>query len=81
MLTREVGVYPQPATEVIRLEWECNITDIAILDMKGALIRNIAGNNHKKQDVNVSALKSGQYILEVKNTSEGIVQRRRIQIQ
>ena len=61
-------IYPNPTTNRFNLSFKDNISnlEIEILSQSGGLIRKIEGNNTNNQDVDVSDLPSGYYIVKIK---------------
>ena len=66
---KNIYIYPNPVTDNIFIEAQQKAT-IEILNIQGQLIKTIAANSNKT-NVDISALPSGVYIIEVK-TEKGI---------
>lgn len=67
----EVQVFPNPAKETVRValkEPSTYIRDVKIVDIKGAYHTQV---NTQFENIDISGLKSGYYILEI-NTNKGI---------
>jgi hypothetical protein len=65
----EINIFPNPATNNITIETPQNST-IEITNIQGQLIKTLAANN-EKTIIDVSALPSGVYVVEVK-TDRGV---------
>ncbi|HNW90719.1 MAG TPA: T9SS type A sorting domain-containing protein [Bacteroidales bacterium] len=66
-------VYPNPASEKITIETQ-EKSIIEILNIQGQLVKSIKSND-SKTNIDVSALQSGMYLVEVK-TENGVVVRK-----
>ena len=73
-LKKNIDIYPNPAKNTITIETKENIefSEIALFDLSGKKVRNY---NVKEKKLNVSGLKGGQYILQLK-TIEGWVSKK-----
>ena len=69
MVSANIAVYPNPATDNITIESEQPAV-IEITNIQGQLIKTFATTDNKT-NINVSALASGVYVVEVK-TEKGV---------
>lgn len=57
----ELGIYPNPATDILNIKTQDKVSNIAVYDVSGKLI-SVPFNN---KEINVSMLPKGMYILRV----------------
>lgn len=71
----EVLVFPNPATDVIRIQTDLEAKSINIFNAEGKLMKRI-GSSDLTNPIDVSTLKSGVYFLSVE-TKDGLVETKR----
>lgn len=71
-----VFVYPNPAKTILHVKSESPITQLAILDLSGRAIHKQVASILTELDVDVSALRSGIYILRVFTSDKGVASKR-----
>ena len=66
--SRNISIYPNPATKQLTIQSASKIKSIKIYDLFGRLIKIVFSNNTLSQTINIENLTSGLYIVNV--TSE-----------
>lgn len=65
------SVYPNPASDKISIKSKTNLLSVNIYTQTGALVKETLINGETNEvDINVSNLKSGVYMLEIRNGSD-----------
>jgi len=64
---REFIVTPNPATKYISFNEITNISDIEIYTINGILVKQLSSSNISNIKINIADLKSGSYIIKMKN--------------
>ena len=67
----KINIYPNPATDIINIESNCNINSIEIVDNMGRLIMEKEGCNK----LIISELKSGTYSIYLYTGNKKIIKR------
>lgn len=57
--------YPNPIKDVLKISSEKNIKSLAVYSLDGKLVMNNLSFNNKSGDINLSTLKTGNYIVSV----------------
>lgn len=70
-----VKVYPNPATDMVTVAADEDITSIAIYNLAGALVKAQADINGTVATVNVADLASGAYIVKVNGTAVRLIKK------
>ncbi len=65
----ELGLYPNPASEVVHIESKEHISEIKVYDISGRKVLQKSNNN----TVNISKLPRGAYMMRVKVDHQEIV--------
>lgn len=63
----DATLYPNPATESITLTSEEKLQTIRVMDISGAVVATIPGDNRFEWTIDLKALKTGIYILETED--------------
>lgn len=66
----QVKIYPNPVRDVINISSDKSIQSVEIFDILGRLIRTETKNN-----INVSQLSKGNYILKIKTSNQEIIEK------
>lgn len=76
-----IQVFPSPATHSVTVQNTASqpLKAIRILDITGSLVREVAATGSKTQEIDISALVSGSYLVRVE-LADGTVALRRLQI-
>lgn len=71
----KIKVYPNPAQDVLTLEYDQNISSgiLKIMDLNGAVISSIAINELNKKTLDVSKFKSGCYVIKFQSGTQYLV--------
>jgi hypothetical protein len=64
-----MNIYPNPSSGTVNISSTLNIESIAIYDCMGRLVYSEKMNASKTQDVNISFLENGNYVLEASSGS------------
>ncbi|WP_312766671.1 T9SS type A sorting domain-containing protein [Epilithonimonas sp.] len=57
--------YPNPIKDILKISSEKNIKSLAVYSLDGKLVMNNLSFNNKSGDINLSTLKTGNYIISV----------------
>lgn len=70
VIVPEVTVYPNPATDYIRIKnqkWTNGKSWLTIADMSGKIVIFDAGTNDADKEINISTLQKGMYVLSIRD--------------
>ena len=65
----KISVYPNPATDIIKIENLKPNASLELIDSSGKLVKSISNNKSTKTEVNIKNLPSGIYYLKVDGQS------------
>ncbi len=74
---KSIGIYPNPANEVIKWQSSDEISAVALYDMLG---REVQTNSAEAGEINTSGLDNGMYLLKFTSVS-GMIRTQKIQVQ
>jgi len=66
-----ISLYPNPATDLLRVESEEDLESISVISFSGATLMNISNRSSRYTEVSLEGIPSGVYLIRV-NTSGGI---------
>jgi hypothetical protein len=74
ILAQSTAVFPNPATDVVNIKSDFNITDVKVYNYAGQIVRSVNVDNNFYQ-LNSSELNPGFYFFQI-NTTEGSISKR-----
>ena len=72
LVKNNISVYPIPVHDVLIIDHAGKFTEISIYDVNGALIYSQLANGASRQQINVSELSDGAYIIKAKTAENEI---------
>ncbi len=72
VLSNAISVYPNPATEVLKIESTIPFSKVQIMNQVGAVMKNYISNNLKVMQVNMQDVSAGIYFLKIE-TEQGSI--------
>ena len=72
LVKNNISVYPIPVHDVLIIDHAGKFTEISIYDVNGALIYSQLANGASRQQINVSELSDGTYIIKAKTAENEI---------
>ncbi|MFN5416110.1 MAG: T9SS type A sorting domain-containing protein [Flavobacteriia bacterium] len=69
-ISSKISISPNPASKIIEISSSSNAKRIQIINLAGTNVIDVKGNNNTKNNINVSSLTSGVYLVNVE-TNEG----------
>ncbi len=72
-LLTKLNVYPNPSSSQICIDWQAELFNFFITDLAGKTVKS--GSGHSKLEVDLSPIKTGQYVLEVSNAKGRITRK------
>jgi|GEM_PF-472188 len=66
----EFSIFPNPTSNYVLVESESRIESITLLDISGRVVLSHAGTSKQREQIDVSDLQSGQYVLRI-DSEEG----------
>jgi hypothetical protein len=67
----QVRMFPNPASGRVTIQSGSNLSNLAILDITGKTIRNISGLHSREEEIDISGLNNGLYLLRI-TTAQGV---------
>ena len=68
-------LWPQPATDQVRITSEQTIQQIEVLDVQGRVLKRVAVNNQRTFNLDLRGLSTGVHLLRVRGPAGSLVQR------
>jgi len=72
MIPNNMKLYPNPANNVLHIDYASHIETIAILDITGQVLKQVKNNSGSKLELSIESLDSGLYLIKAR-TFEGDV--------
>jgi hypothetical protein len=68
--TLELEVFPNPASDILKLKSDLSITQIAIIDLQGKQLKSLITNYTNEIEIPITDLKSGIYLVKAQTDNE-----------
>ncbi|VAW26328.1 hypothetical protein MNBD_BACTEROID06-1749, partial [hydrothermal vent metagenome] len=64
---------PNPSYTQVYIDWHAELFNFFITDLAGKIVKS--GSGHSKIEVDLSQIRTGQYVLEVSNAKDRITRK------